>query len=332
MPADRFPLINRRNIKANRYTQTLISEAMRVGLLSMPMVDDIQMQMMGKLDQLMYDFKKKYGREATEEDAEAIQRSIFYTVDRYLLEFHDPMYAIAAVQTTDVEEMFAGGQKQLKAILCESISLYVQVKRSRIQTENRAYHDTVASDIRTFLDAYDYQFFSHARICTPSYPVMAEPTSTDGICYLREYLRNLQCENRLMQLFESEERDLLFASYAKMQGQNVTDIQINLFSRVMINALGAAMLGKYTGILTLTQEEVALLYQKLQRKTTRELEAMAHDAVSFMLHDLHIEHAADIAYIKTVEKRFSAKLVAARDAHENAKLFVISDPLDRFCR
>lgn len=331
-PSDRFPLINRRNIKANRYTQTLISEAMRVGLLPMSTVDDIQMQMMGKLDALMYGFKKKYGHDATEEDAEALLRSVFFTVDRYLLEFHDPMYAIAAVQTTDVEEMFAGGQKQLKAVLCEAVSLYVQVKRSRIYTENRAYNDAIAVDIRAFLDAYDYRYLSHERICTPAYPLMAEPSSTDGICYLREYLRNLQTENRLMQLFEPEERNLLFASYAKMHAKTVEEMQVNLFSRIMTNALGAAILGKYTGILTLTEEEVALLYRKLQRKTTRELEAMAHEAVSTTLIDLRIENPTDVAYIKAAGKRFAAKLVTARNAHENAKLFVVSDPIDLFRR
>ena len=331
-PSDRFPLINRRNIKANRYTQTLISEAMRVGLLPISTVDDIQMQVMGKLDVLMQEFRKKHGRDATEADAEAILHSIFYTLDRYLLEFHDPMYAIASVQTTDVEEMFAGGQKQLKAILCESVSLYVQIKRSRIVTENEAYNQTVSSDIRTFLDAYDYRFAAHERICVPSYPVMAEPSSTVGICYLRDYLRHLQTENRLMRLFESEERDLLFASHAQLYGKDAQKMQVNLFSRIIINALGAAMLGKYTGILTLTEEEVALLYQKLQRKTTRELEAMANEAVTTLLRDLRIEFPSDIAYVKTAGKRFASKLVAARNAHENAKLFVISDPLDLFRR
>ena len=331
-PSDRFPLINRRNIKSNRYTQTLISEAMRVGLLPMSVIDDIQMQMMGKLDELIHDFKKKYGRDATEEDAEGMLRSIFFTVDRFLLDFHDPMYALAAVQTTDVAEMFSNGQRRLKAILCEAVSLYVQVKHSRIPTENCAYNDTVTCDIRAYLDAYDYRFFSHQRVCIPAYPLMNEPSSSEGICYLRDYLRQLQTENRLLQLFEAEERDLLFASYAKAKETTVAEMHTNLFRRVMTNALGAAILGKYTGILTLTAEEATQLYQKIQRKTTRELEAMAHEAMTMVIHDLHVETPAECAYIKAAGKRFATKLVAARDAHENANLFIVSDPLELFRR
>ena len=49
--ADRFQLINRRNIHASCYTRTLISEALRVGMIPIELVDDIQMQVRGVLEE-----------------------------------------------------------------------------------------------------------------------------------------------------------------------------------------------------------------------------------------------------------------------------------------
>ena len=109
---DRFPLINRRNIQPSRYTRSLVSEALRVGMIDITLVDDIQMQVRGVLEehlrQLRHDLAKTSRTMPTsdggtafsvnEETARAMLDSIFYSLDTYLLGFHDPMYAINALQ------------------------------------------------------------------------------------------------------------------------------------------------------------------------------------------------------------------------------------------
>ncbi len=357
---DKFPLINRRNIHASQYTQTLIAEALRVGLLPIELVDDIQMQIRGILEDRLRELRRDSGKlaelharqkqtehrtpddldRAAEEMAdtkaavdEACARmqldSVFYSVDTYLLGFHDPMYAINAVQAMCVEDMYREGQRALKSLVCEAVGLSVKVRKTRMETDNLAYNQTLDEEIRAFLDHYDYRYLGHAIPMMPSYLLTDAAGALQGIHFLRDYLTRLYTENRFCALFEPEEKALLLSSYARLHGTTTKEMHVNLFSVVINNALGASILGKYTGILTLTEEEVQTLNGQLYRKTTRELEHMTTEAIRAMLSDLKPIPSVT-AYINGHAKQLVSRLIAARDAGVEAKLFVASDPKELF--
>ncbi|MCQ2431805.1 MAG: DUF6179 domain-containing protein [Clostridia bacterium] len=324
---DRFSLINRRNVNGRHFTRTLISEALRVGLLPIEVVDDMQMQIMGKLEELLREHKKSTGIELDEDGARHLLESVFYTLDTYLLAFHDPMYAITAVQATSVEEMFRGGRQQIKTQICETVSLYIQAKKNRIPTENTAYQGVLNEDIHTYLNRYDYRMAAQDIVCPLRYPLMTDcsPDHT-GISYLRDYLQRLYIENELLALFDPEERDLLFSAFAAKHDMTVEGMRVNLLSLILNHAFGASMLGKYPGILTLTEPEVRILYEKLYRKTTRELGDMAAQAADTLITDFHITDGLLIGYVRTAGRIFAGHLVSARNAREHADLFVPTDP------
>ena len=346
-PHDRFQLINRRNIHPSRYTQTLISEALRVGMIPIELVDDVQMQVRGVLEEHLKQLRRESVKEAQlnaapdadearrtgasvdETAARSLLDSIFYSVDTYLLGFHDPMYAINALQGMAVDEMFRAGQKILKSQVCESVALSVQAKKSRIITDNTAYNVTLDEEIHAYLEGYDYRRAGHTVVLPMTYPLSEPECSMQGIHRLRDYLNRFVTENRFAALFEPEEKALLFDAYAKHHHTTTREMHVNFFSVIAANALGASILGKYTGILTLTEEEVAALYEKLYRKTTRETEHMAADAIRSLLTDLHPEPAV-AAYISGHAKQFSAWLIEARNAGNAAMLFVPSDPKELF--
>ena len=50
---DKLSLINRNNLRSKNYTQSLVREALRVHFISMSVVDDLQMQIMGQLEELI---------------------------------------------------------------------------------------------------------------------------------------------------------------------------------------------------------------------------------------------------------------------------------------
>lgn len=343
-PHDRFPLINRRNIHPSRYTRSLISEALRVGLIDITLVDDIQMQVRGVLEEHLRLVRKEHIRAAqTSENSaseppvidEAFARgmldSIFYSVDTYLLSFHDPMYAINALQGMAVDDMFREGQKMLKSLVCESVALHVQAKKSRMMTDNIAYNLTLDEEIHTYLGSYDYKRAGHEVVCPMTYVLSGAPTAMQGIHRLRDYLSRLVTENRFAALFEPEEKQLLFDSYAKKKHTTTADMQANLYDIILCNALGASILGKYPGILVLTEEEISYLNEKLHRKTTRELEHMATEAIRTLIADLRPEPAV-AAYLMGHAKQFIHRLREARDAADASVLFVPSDPQMLFMR
>ena len=330
---DRFPLINRRNIHASRYTQTLIAEALRVGLLPIELVDDVQMQIRGILEDRLRELRRTGTVTVDEICAQTQLDAIFYSVDTYLLGFHDPMYAINAVQAMCVEDMYRAGQRALKSLVCETVGLSVQAKKTRITTDNTAYNTTLDEEIRAWLDCYDYRYSGHTVIRDLTYPLADGAgilrNNVHGIHFLRDYLTRCLTENRFAALFEPEEKALLFSSYAAMHKTTTEDMQINLFSVIINNALGASILGKYTGILVLTEEEVGTLYAGLYRKTTREIEHMTTEAIRTMTADLKPDPVVT-AYVNGHAKQLVSRLVSARDAGEGASLFVPSDPKELF--
>ncbi|MBQ7299637.1 MAG: hypothetical protein IJW77_07335 [Clostridia bacterium] len=336
---DRFPLINRRNIHPSRYTQSLISEALRVGMIPIELVDDIQMQVRGVLEDHLRQARREHARAektAGDEDVinvpsvdEALARSmldsIFYSLDTYLRGFHDPLYAINALQGMAVDEMFRAGQKMIKSMICESVALHVQAKKTRITTDNAAYNVTLDEEIHAYLGGYRYQRAGHEVVLPLTYPLSDDVRAAHGIHRLHEYLSRLVTENRFAALFEPEEKALLLASYAKQHRTTTQEMHVNLYDVIVRNALGAAILGKYPGILVLTEEEIAHLTEGLHRKTTRELEHMAADAIRTLIADLHPEPSV-AAYVGGHAKRFVTELLRARDAADASLLFVPSDP------
>jgi len=335
-PHDRFPLINRRNIHPSRYTQSLISEALRVGMIDISLVDDIQMQVRGVLEEHLRQARRAHTKAAQtsagdaapavdETLARSMLDSIFYSVDTYLLGFHDPLYAINALQGMAVDEMFRAGQKMIKSLICESVALHVQAKKSRIVCDNAAYNVTLDEEIHAYLSGYDYQRAGHEVVREMNYPLFDSPMAVHGIHRLREYLTRLVTENHFAALFEPEEKQLLFDAYAKQHKTTTAQMQVNLYDIIVCNALGAAILGKYPGILVLTEQEITYLNEKLHRKTTRELEHMTTDAIRTLISDLHPEPAA-AAYLSGQAKRFVSRLLDARNTADASRLFVASDP------
>ncbi len=340
---DRFQLINRRNIHSSRYTQTLISEALRVGMIPIELVDDVQMQVRGVLEDHLRQVRRERsqavlssnGGDSTavssvnEEMARGMLDSIFYSLDTYLLGFHDPLYAINALQGMSVDEMFRAGQKILKSLVCESVALHVQAKKSRIQTDNAAYNVTLDEEIHAYLEGYDYRRAGHEIVCPMTYPLYDVLSAMPGIHRLREYLTRLVTENHFAALFEPEEKALLLEAYAAGHRTTTQDMCVNLHEIIVCNALGAAILGKYPGILVLTEQEISYLTDKLHRKTTRELEHMATDAIRCLISDLHPEPMV-AAYLNGHAKRFVSRLQEARAAADASVLFVPSDPQKLF--
>lgn len=322
---DKFQLINKRNVHQSHYTQSLIAEALRVGMIPIEFVDDVQMQVRGILEDRLRELRRVSSAAVDEECAKKQLDSIFYSVDTYLLGFHDPMYAINALQAMCVEDMYREGQKAVKSLICETIALSVKAKKTRIQTDNAAYNKTLDEEIRSYLNRYNYRYAGQTVVQTLTYPLTDGESRLNGIHYLRDYLNRFLTENRFVAMFDPEEKALLFETYAQLHAVDMVTMRVNFFSIVINHALGASMLGKYTGILVLTEEEVSTLYQMLHRKTTRELEHMTTDAIHAITADLKPEPAVT-AYINGHAKQLVSRLVKARDAGEDAVLFIPSDP------
>ncbi len=279
---ERLSLINRRNLRYDNYTRSLVTEAVRVNMLPLTVADDLQMQIMGQLETLL----KENEQELNEEE---LLTSVFFTLDAYLMGYHDPMYAIAALQSHDVGEMFRSGQKQLRERICDSVALYVQAKRNRQRIENDYYNHTLDKEIKDALRRYDIYHAAHSIALKMSYPLAFERAEYRGVYYIKHYLKQMITEDRICGCFPAPERDALYASYAQQNHKELKSCRMNLFSVVMNQALGNALLGKYTGELRHTVKEGKSLLKKLREMSGYELQETVRRNVQQLSLDLHLE-------------------------------------------
>lgn len=273
---NRFSLINRRNLRAREYTQSLIAEALRVDLLSMQEVDDLQMQIMGQLETAI---KRASLRDCAVDEAvgRELLAGVYFTVDTNLLSFHDPMYALSVLQSESISTIFENGRQQLRAHYLQTVDLYVRARSIRLPCENALYEKTVGEEMQEALLLWDPLFPARtpARFSYPLGDRRAERHG--GIFYPKAYLEALMTEHRFYALFDPIELDVWLTESPPAEG---------VFRAVLGAALSAVMLGRFSGTLYLTEDEKEALCGRLERRTSREITDAAILAANTLIRDL----------------------------------------------
>ncbi len=304
---DRFSLINRRNIQYTNYTQSLITEALRVRLLQAAFVDDLQMQIMGQLELLIRRFPADpaLSQEQISAHNQALLDGIFFTLDTYLLSFHDPMYALSALQSESVTEMYTAGQQQLRAHYLETVALLVKTRKINSTALLPKLRQTLQTEIHETLLQYRPQFCSS----TPhafSYPCADDRIGQHrGIFYIKQYLRALLFEERFLSFYDGEELAAVV--------QDTQSKDDNLFLRTLHSALGCTMLGKFSGQLVLAEDEYAHLCARLAKRSRRELGQIVQLGVHTLCKELPIGDVGLMLYVRRAAKEWVPALCSARD-------------------
>ena len=301
---DRFSLINRRNIQYANYTQALITEALRVGLLDAACVDDLQLQIMGQLETQIRRCPVLTSDEAHKARNQELLRGIFFTLDTYLLSFHDPMYALSALQSEAVSEMYTHGQKQLRAHYLETVSLLVHARHTIKAPLDAALRHVLDTEVHDALFTYDPLF------CGRSCALFSYPTADQriyehrGIFFMKHYLRALLLENTFTTLFEDTQRAAVL--------YNPSRIHQNFFLQLLHSALGCIILGKFTGQLCLSLEEFSHLADRLARRSQREITQIVLLAAQTLQQDFHIRDERLNIYLRRCAKDWIPSLCSAR--------------------
>lgn len=289
---DKLSLINRNNLRSKNYTQSLVREALRVHFISMSVVDDLQMQIMGQLEELIRE-EEAQGRRTDDADADRILNGVFFSLDTCLLAYHDPMYALAQLQTGSVSEMYRVGQKLLKSHLFETVSLWVQARRSMPENVPESYAQSIGDQVRAALKAWD-----PLRCPAQSVPFSYSPADPGwqqraGLFSVKYYLRFLLSENHLYRRFAT----LTELPAAKDENKN-------LFQCAADPILARAALGRYASAAPLNEEEIHHMRCRLTRRRPDETVTLLTQAAQSLLHDLALASSE-----RTAERRDAAYLL-----------------------
>ena len=298
VPNDNLSVINRRNLHTHDYTQSLIQEALRVHLFTPAIVDDLHLQIMGQLEHLLRDTETDDAGQAIDrqQDANQLLQGIFFALDTALLAYHDPMYALAQLQTGSVTELYYTGRKLLKSHYYETVSLWVRVKHTASPYAPKVYTQTVQNEIRTVLKRWDPQ------CCENIPPAYTYPLADDawqnnnGIFATKNYLLALLAENRFCPRF---------------QEPPAPASSPNLFSRYAVPVMIRAALGRFPTPAPLREEEHRALQYRLKKRRPNEVRMLFCSIVPSLLHDLYGTQCTpkDTQYCKHYALQLSERLM-----------------------
>lgn len=231
------PLIDPDALDGRDYLVSLLAAGQTAGLLTPAETAAIQLE----AAQLLRTQAESYtGGESTSlraETAEALLRSVLYTVGMTLKAYPTPEAALDALRRGKMDRLFDSGRRRISAKLKNIRALHAQLGRTLFRTENVFYRATLSGGIAGFLKLYRPEFAAQETHITLDYPLCTGPLALTGVELIERYLRSAVCENRFLRCFEPERVHALLLSLGEGYRQTV----MNLYEPVLIAALGCVM-------------------------------------------------------------------------------------------
>lgn len=204
----------------------------------------------------------------------------------------------------------AAGQHALALLMEDCDRLLRGLAAAPPPRTNQAYRDTLAS-MTGYRKRYDRLFFAHVVPADIDYPLAwAVEEQVQGICYLKEYLRRMALENRLLRLFGAAETEALLAGC----GPDPDAMSLNLYEPVAAAALALTLLHEDPAPLHVTDEGRAAL---LRRFTAYDGGALNHAlaaAADTLADRCALNEPDDRAYLRRAALALAPRINAALSA------------------
>ena len=185
------------------------------------------------------------------ETVEALLSSICFSLSCFANK-----YGQNALVKIPPEKALEGARDILKKRIQLCKTLYLTLLRLPFQPDNVSYRDTV-NGMENFFKKYDYYFFADQIPCDIDYQLcLPVSESLWGVEFLTEYIKRLICESRFCGAFQRYEITALLANF----GSRNDELLINVFTPVLSNALGRALLGNDISTLEVTPDGIEKLF------------------------------------------------------------------------
>lgn len=248
------------------------------------------------------------------ETAEELLRSLSYTLR---LALSESGRSERELLTAELEGLLRQGQDILQGKLAEARRLWERACLSAPQIPSAYLKDSLLG-IKGFFGSYDLRYFAHLIPCVIDYPLCV-PVSEElqGVSYIEQWLRRLLIESWLLNRFQPQAVGRLLSRLAA----DYWESPINMCEQPLINAVGAAMLGRSALSPELSEEDLRELERLLFGGGDMEKELGR--AVAAAAHELRApEEAAD--YMREVLHAALPRLRTARQYGSAEGVFIVS--------
>ncbi|GAE90498.1 DUF6179 domain-containing protein [Acetivibrio straminisolvens] len=300
-------IINRHNLSGEFYFTSILQEAYSCGLLSDSDLENIQIQCVSLLAYKTERYNMGKSSSIRVETAESIMKSNFYSIGLYLKTLPDPDDAVFELKTVNISELYERGRKLINIKFKTARHIYNIVQKNRLDTPNHSYNSTLGEDgIGIFFKSYNIEYKAHDCSASIDYQLCNPVNDLAGVEFIQKYIENLYFENDFCKNFDNERIHHLLSGY----DENYAELLINIFEQVLTAALGCSLADRSIRELSITEEDIWRLYEKLKKYDNDTLMMAINSAVNHIYEELNITNHSLKGYI---EKKFAKDCNEYRD-------------------
>lgn len=311
-------VIKRENLNEEHYFEDILQQAGEMRLLNESELENIKLQCIQLLAKQTERYTGGESSSVTVEKAQSIMCSIFYCISVFLKSLPEPDMCIIELKKKPLYDLYKRGRKLIDTQIQYAQRLLKTARENRVNTDNIAYNDTIGEGMTSFFTSYDADFAAHDILPTIDYPLCNDKMNLKGIEYICSYLDKLIMENEFCQNYLYKDINCVLRGY----NEYYSDLLINIFERVLINALGSILTDKSACQLDIKEKQRQHLQKKLDGKSEIQLEELLKAASEKLFTELSISNDELQQYILADLKAVSENLYNALKNHQLKAVFV----------
>ncbi|MEQ8236921.1 MAG: DUF6179 domain-containing protein [Syntrophomonadaceae bacterium] len=301
----------------------LLAKGQQSRFLTASAVQKIQSEILILLQDKIRQYNHSESSSVRVDTAEYILRSILYTLDLSLMDYHDDQQLLSILNCSPVISIYLRGLELLEEQLKESRLLYRQVTMSQLDHGTFAYESTIKLAFPEFFSKYDLSFGAHDTITSIDYPVYNDDCSVSGIRYIKQYLQKLELENRFCMAFSPSSMKRLLQKYGHVYGIDYRDTLANISEIILGNGVFALLAGDYPGGLNISALQFKILRDMLQSLQEQAIHELIDRAQSKLLNQLGLSDRRYIDYYADFPANLTPRIIQARENNSLANVIVV---------
>lgn len=181
------------NLRRDEYTNSIVAEAIRVGLYTEDDRLSVQKGLMDTLAVVIGYATKNESTSVRLDRANDYLTCILYNCDTYLLSIADPMEAVKTLHDIPIEELYNRGYAINQTHFQRAKRVFANVRYTRLHDGSKTYNRAIDILVPHYLAAYDARFNAHDKLymSIPSLGIQG-PFTIEGTADMLEKLYSLQ--------------------------------------------------------------------------------------------------------------------------------------------
>lgn len=155
--------LNPENISLLDYTNTLATEAFRVGLFDESDIARIQTGLMETLSEVIGYYSNNHSTSIQTDKAKVFGQSILFNVDAHLMSLGDHHAAIEELRNKRLNELYGRGYLINSKRFEQAKVLYARARYTRLKNASDEYNKTLDVKLKNYFASYDARFTAHSK-------------------------------------------------------------------------------------------------------------------------------------------------------------------------